>query len=157
LATNLSLNSQASWALPFGVGRASGETTLSICDERVGNSGAQIHEITDNVVASATIPVIALDDFLALYPARTPIILKVDIDGREVDVIKGARKTLAAGRIKSLLIEFDNADLQAQVEDIILPLGYVPDETVNGLPNHSTKRRVEKGSTIRNKVYKFAS
>lgn len=156
LAANLSLNSETAWALPFGVGMRSGEVSLSVPDVRVGNSGAQISDLLGPEATFDTIPVIALDDFLSLYPARTPMILKVDIDGRECDVIKGARKTLASGQIKSLLIEFDNAELERQVEELILPLGYAPDEVINALPSHSTKRRAEKGSSIRNKVYTLA-
>ncbi|MBM7070040.1 FkbM family methyltransferase [Actibacterium sp. 188UL27-1] len=156
LVTNLSLNSEMAWALPFGVGAQSGEVHLSVPDSRIGNSGAQISDPISSDSELNTIPVISLDDFLALYPARTPMILKIDIDGRESDVIKGAQKALVSGQIESLLIEFDNADQECQVDETFLPLGYVPDDAVNSLSTHSTKRRAAKGSTIRNKVYSYA-
>ncbi len=153
LAKNLSLNSNASWALPFAVGRVSEEANLGVPDDRVGNSGAQITAMASSNVAPYTIPVISVDDFLTLYPARSPLILKIDIDGREADVVKGAQRTLASGQIESVLIEFDSPLPQKKVEEIILPMGFAPDDAINNLPDHSTKRRAEKGSKIRNWVY----
>lgn len=153
LVKNLALNSETSWALPFAVGRVSEEANLSVTDDRVGNSGAQISDMPTSERTLKTIPVISLDDFLSLYPASKPMILKIDIDGREADVIEGAKRTFASGQIKSVLVEFDSPNMQRKVEEVILPMGFAPDDAINNLRDHSTKRRAEKGSAIRNRVY----
>ena len=50
-----------------------------------------------------------LDDFIAAFGAPFPRHIKVDVDGLEPEIIKGAAKTIADPRLKSLLIEINEA------------------------------------------------
>jgi FkbM family methyltransferase len=51
----------------------------------------------------------SLDDFLAFQPEPFPTHIKIDVDGIEARIIRGARRTLGDRRLQSLLIEFNGA------------------------------------------------
>lgn len=46
-------------------------------------------------VPTLTIPAVSLDDWIAEHPVAKPYLLKVDVDGGEIDVLRGATRTLA--------------------------------------------------------------
>jgi len=50
----------------------------------------------------------SLDSFLAQYPNYFPTHIKIDVDGIESKIIKGAERTLQDGRLKSLSIEIND-------------------------------------------------
>jgi FkbM family methyltransferase len=100
-------------ALPFGVGRAGGSTKVPALDYRGANNfggialgGAQGEDVT----------VVALDQ---LGLARVKLI-KIDVEGMELDVLVGAKATLARCR-PILYVENDRADkseaLVAQLQE----------------------------------------
>jgi FkbM family methyltransferase len=62
----------------------------------------------------------SLDKFLELQPEPFPTHIKIDVDGIEARVIRGAARTLRDTRLKSLLVEFDGAspDDVAAIVDI---------------------------------------
>jgi len=51
----------------------------------------------------------SLDAFLEFQPEPFPTHIKIDVDGIEARVIRGAARTLRDARLKSLLVEFDGA------------------------------------------------
>ena len=51
----------------------------------------------------------SLDAFLQFQPDPFPTHVKIDVDGIEAKVIRGAGRTLSDPRLKSLLVEFDGA------------------------------------------------
>jgi len=42
-----------------------------------------------------TVPMVSLDDYLRNHPSESPYLLKIDIDGHEMRVLRGASETLA--------------------------------------------------------------
>ncbi len=56
-----------------------------------------------------SVMVYRLDDFLEQYPDAFPTHIKIDVDGIESKVIDGARRTLKDPRLKSILIELNDA------------------------------------------------
>jgi len=86
---------------------ASSQSTLTafeIYDAEAGSSGHQIissvNLFKNNIVFSIT-----LDDFCYKYKAPFPNYLKIDVDGFDFEVLKGADKILSNGHICSVLIE----------------------------------------------------
>jgi len=49
----------------------------------------------------------SIDDFIKHFNPPFPNYIKIDVDGAENRIIKGAKKTLADNRVKSILIELD--------------------------------------------------
>jgi len=58
-----------------------------------------------------------VDSFIADFGVEVPDHLKIDVDGIELPIIRGARRTLADPRVKSVSIELIETDL-AQVEAV---------------------------------------
>ena len=62
----------------------------------------------------------SLDGFLEFQPNPFPTHIKIDVDGIEAKVIRGAARTLRDQRLRSLLVEFDGAsgDDRAAIAEI---------------------------------------
>jgi len=50
----------------------------------------------------------SIDDFVADFGIETPSHIKLDVDGTEFDILKGAVKTISAKAFKSLMVEADD-------------------------------------------------
>ena len=88
------------------IGATSGEraTITTNSDTHI----AHLHK--KNVPYSYEVMTLALDDFAkteALYPTH----MKIDVDGAETDVLKGAASILENPSLKQVLIEIDNENL----------------------------------------------
>lgn len=65
----------------------------------------------------------SIDDFIEQFNPPFPNHIKIDVDGNEGDIVKGAEKTLKDKRLKSLLVELDSEregycnDVFAIIED----------------------------------------
>jgi len=112
------------------LGDAPGELQLYL--PPAGNSNEDATMVFMEGRTSASVAVRRLDDELALYPDRVWKLMKVDVEGFEPKVLRGAENALSAGRIEYLLIEFNTYFLQAQetsapaLWDYILSLGFEP-------------------------------
>jgi FkbM family methyltransferase len=67
----------------------------------------------------------AIDDLVEKIAAPFPSHIKVDVDGNEVDVVRGARKTIADPRVKSLLIEIRPDRREAEIRELLSGAGLV--------------------------------
>jgi len=59
-------------------------------------------------------PIIAfqLDDFISIFNIPTPNHVKIDVDGIESKIIRGAQKTLCNPNLRSLIVEVDEKGLE---------------------------------------------
>jgi FkbM family methyltransferase len=64
---------------------------------------------------------LALDDFAASQNIQ-PTHLKIDVDGAEFDVLKGAKKILKSQALKEVFIEIDNENIA--IKDYMASLGF---------------------------------
>lgn len=53
---------------------------------------------------------VSIDELVSIYKLSVPSHIKIDVDGLEGDIIKGAAATLRNPRLKSLLVELDESD-----------------------------------------------
>ncbi len=81
----------------------------------------------------------------------TPRHLKIDIDGQEIKVIRGMKKTLKDPRLKSVLIEIDND--RDEIMSTFCDTGFTTDNTLNKMENHSRVRRAREGIKVENVIF----
>jgi FkbM family methyltransferase len=79
-------------------------------------------------VEAQLMPAYALDDLVAVLKLPLPTRMKIDVDGHEGPLLKGAGDTLARGSINELLIEVVDHDRQGtrldDVKDVMRRCGY---------------------------------
>jgi FkbM family methyltransferase len=79
-------------------------------------------------------------------------ILKIDVDGADFDVLKGAVTSLKNEAIISVLIESDEKQ-QKEIEKFLSVFGFKADDKFNNLSLHSDLRRTSASKIERNRVY----
>ena len=111
LDSNLRLNGYVAGVVPAAVGEHEG--TLQLTTE-LDNQNHLVLDGDSAGVASEEVPVLTLD---GLVGDRTVDGLKVDVEGAETLVLKGARKLLAERRIKLIQLEWNESSVDLLGED----------------------------------------
>lgn len=93
------------------------------------------------------VPILALDDF---SPDTLPTHVKIDIDGQELEVVKGMMNTLP--HIKSILIEVSSKS-KGSITEILLAAGFSTDNRFNSMSPHSRERRLKEGIDAENIIF----
>lgn len=88
--------------LPLAMGNEQGRRQIYINESAALNS---LHEGWGSGSASETIDITTLDAFLREHPLERIQLLKVDTEGHDLEVLKGAERTLADGRVDIIMIE----------------------------------------------------
>jgi FkbM family methyltransferase len=117
LLENLEQNNLTN-VIPFGLGLSSENTTATLFrpTNRLGEGG---HSLLDNGVPSAgvsTILLARLDDLVELWDLPTPDLVKIDVEGAEMDVLAGMAKLLDNPALKSIVCEVKVAGPRADPE-----------------------------------------
>lgn len=103
-------------AMPVALAASSRIAPLSIPDRLPGSAFARFGG-TDKSTASIAALGVSIDDFVGRFNPPFPAHIKIDVDGTETDILKGANATLADQRLKSLSIEVDDTEPQ-QADEI---------------------------------------
>jgi Methyltransferase FkbM domain len=90
--------------------------------ERGGTTGGTVTTGGDG-----TIPITTLDDALADAPVDQIDLLKLDIEGAEVDALHGAAEILT--RTRRVIVEYHSRDLLAGCNEILEQTGFATDLT----------------------------
>lgn len=112
------------------VRRGAGEvTTTAVIYDYAGNTGSEhasmykevIADLRHSAVEEVNIDLISLDNFVAENNIRDIALLKIDTEGHELNVLKGARYTIARGMIQVIQIEFNEMNVISRTffKDII--------------------------------------
>ena len=130
-AANLALNSVAKRVTlrHQGVGASSGRANLvpgPIC-----NAGMTKLDCTDD---NGTIEVVCLDDVLDVL-GYLPTVIKVDVEGMELDVLRGAEMTLRLCR-PTLYVEAADKDAYVAVNKFLCTVGYEVAAQFNATPTY---------------------
>jgi FkbM family methyltransferase len=148
LNRNILLNDCSNEIVPLSIA-LSDTTELTTFHLRSTAPGAALHSLGDggpeSVAHGATLSALAfrLDDFLALFGLPTPHHLKIDVDGAELRVLRGAPRVLMNPALRSVLVEVDSGTADAPaVLDVL---------TAAGLSLRS--RHEHAGSTVANCVF----
>lgn len=117
---------------------------------RVGDSGHQF----GSEFRKDTAPVRAItgDSIVESLPVNTRVILKIDVDGHELQILEGFRTSFRRNLILSVLVELEPRQ-RILVEKQLEAFGYLLDTSFDNVPGHSSTRRQESGSLVRNYVF----
>jgi hypothetical protein len=128
-------------------------------DERVGNSNSQINltnvpllETRSTVRIDRTLSV-SIDEFIEFSNIDPPNYLKIDVDGHESQILKGAVKTLSNTRLESMLIEFNSLEESSFWVAELENFGFILDDSFDHISNHSTRRRQKNNAIMRNLIF----
>ena len=114
---NIAMNSCSDRVYPFQVALAE-ETkihTFRYTDIGAGrakhylDSGKQVPSRRENYEFNQSVLAFRLDDFVERFNVPLPNLIKIDVDGGELGIVRGARKTLEYAGLRSLIIEIDEA------------------------------------------------
>lgn len=102
------------------------------------NQARKFHrDISHPEVEKATL-IFSLDDFVATFGLAIPTLLKIDVDGAEREVLEGAMATLRNPRLRSVLVEIDHTQEDAErlvsfvcAQGFVLESTHVRDTTTN--------------------------
>jgi FkbM family methyltransferase len=118
LARNLSLNGLLESTIPLQVALLD-QTGLQPLNYRSTAAGTSLHAVGAAVghlgheftpVEVQLVPTYMLDDLIELLGLPAPTVVKIDVDGYEEQVLRGAMQTLAAGTIRELNVEIVDHD-----------------------------------------------
>lgn len=103
---------------PLALDEASGDAFLSPGEHFAGNHG--LARLTRSRQAAIPVAATTLDDVLG---AGRAAVVKIDVEGCELAVLRGGRRALREGRIRTLLYE-SQAGGKGAVEELLSDLGY---------------------------------
>ena len=137
------------------LGKEKGEITF---EEKLLNSGSgsisgfqgpdAVHE---SYLVKHTSPVLTLVDLFAEYSIDACHILKMDIQGGELDALMGGQKLLEENKIKYLIIEFNELYYGDELIALLGKHGYVP----HFINNDGTIKQIEPDALVNKKDYVF--
>ena len=147
LIYNFNLNKNKSLqAFHLGLSDKEGELYFTT-DADTGN------HVTDKPDASSTkVKVTTLDNLLK---SKDPSVIKIDVEGHELNVVKGGLNVLPKASLRALIIEtfrwanYDSADLR-EIELILSKNGFNP---IDYNPESKTIRDLEPGEGGQNTIY----
>jgi FkbM family methyltransferase len=152
LCDNIRLNGLEDRVAAYGLAFAdrSGVGTLTVADDEPGAAVASVGTAPVGRLKQAAL-VFTVDDFIARFAPRFPTHIKIDVDGLEAEILEGARHTLAAPRLKSLLVEVDERDgtRPERIDAVLAEFGFRLIE-VQGSP-------LAPNSASRNRIYRRAA
>ena len=115
LTRNVALNHCENRVVPLPI--AFGEATrLAVFNYSSTAPGAALHALDSTVDARGhsfvpamrqPIMLFSLDDFIDRFRIEVPTHMKIDVDGPELDILRGAGRTLANGKLRSVMIELE--------------------------------------------------
>ena len=123
----------------------------TINDIRPGESDYKL-SLNNNLNQSNSIKVETLTLDSILGGKKEKYILKIDTDGTDFDILKGAELALKDGKIVSILIESSEED-QGFIESYLKSFDLIADSRFNLIDEHSDTRRKINGKKERNRVY----
>ena len=117
-------------ALNTAVGSEAGFVTLTPLESEDPGTFSMMRPTNK---ASFQCKVVKLDDYLNYFETRVPGIIKIDVEGAEEKVIRGALKTLQMHR-PVVTTEVMKAEEVESIGELLAPLGYRPIGIYNSTP-----------------------
>jgi FkbM family methyltransferase len=128
LCRNVLLNDCGESVVPLPLALWSDNRLLSL-EQTSLVAGAAQHRIPDRLTLgekSTTILGVRLDDLVEQFGLAVPTHAKIDTDGYELDVLRGAKRTLARRELQSIIIELDRGETKRnrQIKKLLAGCGF---------------------------------
>ena len=94
-------------------------SALHTFGEAIGDDGVKFQPQFNQHVLSYRI-----DDLIHQFRLPAPDHLKIDVDGLEAKVLEGARQTLTAGRVKSIIVEVNESMSGHEITEALADFGF---------------------------------
>jgi FkbM family methyltransferase len=121
LKFNLRINKiKNAYALNIAASNYNGETGISI--PKLKGKIATDESSLDNNISRIKIKVVKLDDLL-LKIGKNPDVIKIDVEGSEMQVLEGLQETLRKG-VKCLMVEVHSEENKSEAIGFLKSLGY---------------------------------
>lgn len=138
LCRNILLNNAQNEIIPFNVafGQSTGLTDLyytSILPGKCQHAiGSPKNSNLGNFIPQAklSIPCYRLDDLIKILRLPQPNYLKIDVDGLELEILKGAAESLKDPALKSILVEVNSNE--SMIDGLLKKYGFEAAEFVRG-------------------------
>lgn len=118
-----------------------------------GTSGTTAQDGTGLLVCART----SIDDLTLLRQVLSPNLVKIDVDGNEVEILDGMRTTLLMGAVRSLQVESSPA-VRERLESLLNSVGY---QKTGAHYTKACQQQVEQGTpaaeVIENAVFQRAA
>jgi len=122
LKANTEINEVKVRIVPKALWNSKGRVNLIICGE-LGHSHVEEQTINPNPAKSISVEATTLDEIVKELRERYDVyVIKVDVEGAEVEVLEGSLETLKTGKAV-LIIEIQPSNLHS-VQEILHKLGY---------------------------------
>jgi FkbM family methyltransferase len=72
------------------------------------------------LLTNKTTPVFTVDEFIKIFNLEVPNLIKIDVDGGELDILEGSINTLKNHKLKSLLVEFDTRNKKFKQFELLI-------------------------------------
>jgi len=128
LTRNIALNGCEERVVPLAIGFGA-STRLATFNYSSTAPGAALHSVDSAVDAQGrtfvpamrqTILLYSIDDFVADFEIGGPVHMKIDVDGSELDILKGASKTLNNAGLRTIMIELEPTTTSAREATTLL-------------------------------------
>jgi FkbM family methyltransferase len=126
LKSNLRLNSSKWLVIEKAVGESSGSCSMhqhSAENENVGMAKVDIHTDASGQIEVTTIDAI-VDDYIKQHVRTKLVAIKIDIEGMELNALKGASKTLESFK-PEIFVEAQDSEALAELKALLGSYGYV--------------------------------
>lgn len=116
-----------------------GTASLHVAEYAGGSALAAADNMTDDLKGVMTVAVTTVDALIAQRQAPPPTLVKIDVEGAEINVLRGMRETLSRVR-PIVLYEIDDEDAQrlaakaALCADFLREMGYEIEELEDAYP-----------------------
>lgn len=127
LENNIKINNAQNLVSAFnkGVGATAGSLKFTKSYDTINHVVSESEHLVEDVIE---VPVVTLDH---LFPDQLPVLLKIDVEGFELNVLKGGENVLRNQTLKAIIIELngsgDRYDISdKKVHDLLLSYNFSP-------------------------------